>query len=115
MTDLDTGITEIDEKFELIDVNKEDVRKYYISFYNYYHGSDAKYHYILNRVYDIVYRIARSDMSDEQLLELYREKIARDRSKIPGPGGGERTKEFLDWLKATRIERIDGINKKEDY
>jgi hypothetical protein len=115
ITGLDLGITEVDEKFELSDVNKENVGKIYISFATWYHGSDANYHYILHRVHDTVFRIARSEISDEQLLKLYREKIARDRSKIPGPGSPHRTKEFLDWLKVTKIERIAGIDKKEDW
>jgi tetratricopeptide (TPR) repeat protein len=115
VTGLDLGITDVDEKLEFIDVRKEDVRKIYVSFFTWYHGSDSKYHYLLQRIHDTVFRIARSEMSDEQLLAVYREKIARDRSKIPSPGAPHRSKEFLEWLNATKVERVAGIDKKDDY
>jgi hypothetical protein len=107
--------TEERSTVEITDLLGGEVANVYVSFGTWYHGSDTCYHYVLSVVDNTVYRISRSHLSDEELVTLYRKKIARERSRIPGMHPEPRSKAFLDWLKNTIVDRVPGIDNNEDW
>ena len=103
------------DPFELKDLaTNDEIERAYFRWHTFYRGHDEKYHYILDRCSNTVYRVLASKVSNDDMIKLYQRKMELERGPQPMQRVAKRTKEYLAWLEKTKVSIIKEIDRKKD-